>query len=123
MAPKSFTFDDLLDDDFSFLDPYLEGDAGTSVSSVVEPQAPQVDRQKDQPVDIERAVTSRTEKVTPEVEKESESKGTKRTPTKEDQSTKRKKRESGSSESRNTSNCSDEESSSESEGERGQEDR
>lgn len=70
LAPKSFTFDYLLDEDFSFLDPYLGGDAGTSVSSVVKPQAPQVDQLKDQSVEIERTVTSRTEKATPEVEKD-----------------------------------------------------
>lgn len=80
--------------------PYLEGDDRISVSCVVEPQAPQVDKQ-DQSVAIERTVISRSEKTISEAEEESESKGSQRAPTKEDQSTKRRRGESSSSESSN----------------------
>lgn len=47
---------------------------GSPVSCVVEPQAPQVDKQ-DQSVAIERTVISRTEKTISEAEEESETKG------------------------------------------------
>lgn len=122
LAPKNTTFEDLLDEDFSFLDPYLEGEAGTSVSGVVELQTPQVD-QLDPSVAKERTVISRTERVTSETEKEAQKQGSRRAPTKEDQPIKRTRRESSSSESSSSSNSSDRnESSSESEGGRGQDD-
>lgn len=63
VTPKSITFEGLLNEDFSFLDPYLVGDAGTSISGVVEPQAPQEDNQQVLSSDIERTVTSNTEKT------------------------------------------------------------
>lgn len=86
MAPKSITFEDLLDEDFSFLDPYIEGDAGTSVLVVVEPQASQVDRQQDHSVNIERTVTSRTNKtITSDSGKDAEYKGSQSAPIQEDQ--------------------------------------
>lgn len=92
LAPKSITFEDLPDEDFSFLDPYLEGEAGTSVSGVVELQTPQVD-QLDPSVAKERTVISRTERATSETEKEAQKQGSRRAPTKGNQSIKRTRRE------------------------------